>query len=198
MDLGGVGILPTAWSDRFLSSGSDVTLSLVRRRRRRLLWLSAWVPNGGRTVDQEVQWLLAEKLLHIRTGLVNPREDVIRRRSVALATFDSTLEALRYVNAISDEESIEWRSKMWRALGLDPPHVGEPGTTQLVYLGDGEPPRSERINLVPQYPQAKGPAETIEAFGGSLRVEEIEYDDGVTLVRGRSRRCPTWMQRFPT
>ena len=157
-----------------------------------------WDPNGGRTVDQEVQWLLAEKLLYIRTGLVNPREDVIRPRSVALAAFGSTLEALRYVNAISDEESIGWRNKMWRALGLDPPNVGEPGTTQLFYLGDSEPPRSERINLVPQYPRkAIGPSEAIEAFGGSLRVEEVEYDDGVTLVRWQIETMPDVDAAFP-
>jgi hypothetical protein len=47
-------------------------------------------------MDQEVRWLLTEKLLHVRTGPVNPREDEIRRRSVALASFNSRLEALRY------------------------------------------------------------------------------------------------------
>ena len=106
-------------------------------------------------MDQEVQWLLAEKLLYIRTGLVNPREDVIRPRSVALAAFGSTLEALRYVNAISDEESIGWRNKMWRALGLDPPNVGEPGTTQLFYLGDSEPPRSSASISFPSTPERR-------------------------------------------
>jgi hypothetical protein len=150
------------------------------------------------TVDQEVQWLLAEKLLHVRTGAVNPRVDVISRRSVALATFNSTLEALRYVNAISEEESIQWRNKMWRALGLDPPDVGEQGTMHLVYLGDGEPPKPEHINLVPQYPRmASGPSETIEAFGGSLRIEEVEYDDGVTLIRWHIETMPDVNAAFP-
>jgi hypothetical protein len=50
---------------------------------------------------------LAEKLLHARTVHFIPGEDVISRRSRALATFGSTLEALRYVNAISDEESTQ-------------------------------------------------------------------------------------------
>ena len=116
---------------------------------------------GGITVDQEVRWFLAEKLLHIRTGPVLPHDDVISRRSRALATFGSTLEALRYVDAISEEESMQWRNKMWRAVGLEPPEVGEPGTIRMIYLGEGEPPQPERINLVPQFPRkVSGPSET--------------------------------------
>ena len=150
-------------------------------------------------MDQEVRWLLAEKLLRVRTGPVNPHEEVSSRRWRALATFDSTLEALRYVNAISDEESIQWRNKMWRALGLDPPSEGgEPGPVHLYYLGEGEPPQQERVNLVPQYPRkAVGPSEAIEAFGGCLRVEEVEYDDSVTVIRWQIAPTPDVDAAFP-
>jgi hypothetical protein len=149
-------------------------------------------------MDQEVRWLLTEKLLHVRTGLVNPREDVIRRRSVALAAFNSTLEALRYVNAIADEESLECRSKMWRALGIEPPNAAEPGTMQLVYLGDGEPPQPERMNLVPEYRwKVPGRREALRAFNGSLLVEDVEFDDSVTVVRWRIEPMPDVDAAFP-
>lgn len=149
-------------------------------------------------MNQEVRWLLADKLLHVRTDLVIPRENMIRRRSFALATFNSTLEALRYVNAISEEESLQWRTKMWRALGLVSPSSAEPGTMQLVYLGEGDPPQPERINLVPQYPRTvAGPRETLGAFHGHLRIEEIEYDDSVTLVRWQIEPIPDVDAAFP-
>jgi len=143
--------------------------------------------------------LLTEKLLYVRTGLVDPDEGVGSRRWRALATFDTTLEALRYVNAISEEESIQWRNKMWRALGLDPPPVGgEPGQMRLYHLGEGEPPQRERVNLVPQYPRAvSGPPETIEAHGGCLRVEKVEYDDSVTLIRWQIAPMPDVDAAFP-
>jgi hypothetical protein len=149
-------------------------------------------------MDQEVRWLLTEKLLHVRTGPVNPREDVIRRRSVALASFNSTLEALRYVNALSDEELCDWRDKMWRTLGLEPPNCAEPGTMQLVYLGEGEPPQPERMNLVPEYPRkVPGRREALSAFDGSLWVEDVEFDDSVTVVHWRIEPMPDVDAAFP-
>jgi hypothetical protein len=149
-------------------------------------------------VDQEVRWLLTEKLLHIRTGRKNPQEDVARRRLMALATFSSTLEALRYVNAISEDELTQWRDKMWRALGLDPPDTAESGKVQLVYLGEGEPPQHERVNLVPQYPRTvTGLREALSAFGGRMRIEEVEYDDSVTVVRWQIDPLPDVDAAFP-
>lgn len=149
-------------------------------------------------MDQEVRWLLTEKLLRVRTGWVEPQEDVARRRLMALATFGSTLEALRYVNTISEDESIQWRDKMWRALGLDPPGTAESGEVQLVYLGDGEPPQHERINLVPQYPRTvAGLRETLSAFDGLMRIEEVEYDDSVTVVRWQIDPLPDVDAAFP-
>lgn len=148
-------------------------------------------------MDQEVWWLLAEKLLHVRTGPLTPNDDVISRRSRALATFGSTLEALRYVNAISEDESIQWRNKMWQAIGLEPPEVAEPGTIRLVYLGEGEPPQLER-NLIPRYPRkVSGPSETIGACSGCLRAQEVEYDDSVTLIRWQIGPLPDVDAAFP-
>jgi hypothetical protein len=149
-------------------------------------------------MDQEVRWLLTEKLLQVRTSPVNPLWDVGRRRSLDLATFNTTLEAFRYVNAISDEESIQWRHKMLRALGLDPPGAVEPGTMQLIYLGEGTPPQRERINLVPQYPRTlAGPLETLSAFDGCLQIEKVEYDDSVTVVRWQIDPMPDVDAAFP-
>jgi len=120
------------------------------------------------------------------------------RRVRTLAAFDSTLEALRYVNAISEEESTQWREKMWRAIGVGPPEAGESGTVQLAYLGEGEPPRSERIDLVPQYPRkVTGPSEALEAFGGCLRVVDVEYDDSVTVIRWQIAPTPDVDAPFP-
>jgi hypothetical protein len=45
-------------------------------------------------VDQEVLWLLTEKLLRVRTGPVFANEDVIIRRSRVMAAFCSTVVAL--------------------------------------------------------------------------------------------------------
>jgi hypothetical protein len=104
-------------------------------------------------VDQQVQWLLTEKLLRVRSGEAHTNEDVITRRSRALAAFGSTLEALRYVHAITDGESVEWGNKMWRAIGLEPPGESEPGTIRMAFLGDGEPPRADGSSLIPQYPR---------------------------------------------
>lgn len=149
-------------------------------------------------MEQEVRWLLTEKLLHVRTGRISPQADVARRRFMALATFSSTLEALRYVDAISEDELTQWRDKMWRALGLDPPDTAESGKVQLVYLGEGEPPQHERINLAPQYPRTvAGVRETLSAFDGRMRIEEVEYDDSVTVVRWQIDPLPDMDAAFP-
>jgi hypothetical protein len=155
-------------------------------------------PNGGITVDQEVRWLLAEKLLHARTGLMSSHDDLIGRRSRLLTAFDSTLEALKYVHSMSEEESVQWRNKMWRANGLEPSDDGEPATNRLVYLGEGEAPQPDRIKLVPQYPRKiTGPHETLAAFAGRLQVEEIEYDDSITLIRWQIGPMPDVDAAFP-
>jgi hypothetical protein len=153
---------------------------------------------GGISVDQEVRWLLTEKLFLVRTSRVNPQEDAAGRRLMALATFDSTLEALRYVNAISEDESNHWRDKMWRAVGLDPPGTAESGKVQLVYLGDGEPPQREPISLVPQYPRTVARrGETLSAFDGRMQIQEVEYDDSVTVVRWQIDPLPDVDAAFP-
>jgi len=152
----------------------------------------------GSTVDQEVRWLLAEKLLRVRTGPVMPGEDVITRRSRVLATFSSTLEALRYVNAITEEESLDWANRMRRAVGFELPEIAKPGTSRAFYVGDGDPPRPEHVNLVPQYPRkVPGLPAALEAFGGRFRVEDIEYDDSVTLIRWQIGPLPDVNAAFP-
>ncbi len=149
-------------------------------------------------MDQEVQWLLAEKLLHVRISRTVPWADVISNRSRILTAFNSTLEALRYVNAISEEESVQWRDKMWRTIGLDPPGPAEPGKIRLVYLGEGEPPQPDHESLIPRYPRRiGGPHETVDAFGGRLRIDEVEYDDSVTLIRWHMSPVPDADAAFP-
>jgi len=69
---------------------------------------------------------------------------------------------------------------------------------RMVYIGEGEPPQPERINLVPQFPRkVSGPPETIGAFTGCLRVEEVEYDDSVTLIRWEIGPMPDVDAAFP-
>lgn len=100
-------------------------------------------------MDQEVRWLLAEKLLHVRTGLVHPRRDLISRRSVALATFNSTLGALLYVNAPSPRRSGFSGVTRRGGRSVSTPSMSESQDDANWSLGDGEPPRPERMNLVP-------------------------------------------------
>jgi hypothetical protein len=69
---------------------------------------------------------------------------------------------------------------------------------QLVYLGDGEPPQPERMNLVPEYPRkVPGRREALRAFDGSLRVEDVEFDDSVTVVRWQIEPMPDVDAAFP-
>jgi hypothetical protein len=149
-------------------------------------------------VDQEVRWLLTEKLVHARTGLAAPWVEPIGPRSRILTSFDSTLEALEYVHAISKDESVRYRNKMWRAIGLEPPGPAEPGQIRLVYLGDDEPTRGAHEILEPTFPQKiAGPRETIHAFGGTLEIKDVEFDDSVTLIRWRISPLPDVDLAFP-
>jgi hypothetical protein len=123
---------------------------------------------------------------------------VIHRRSSALSSFGSTLDALAYVNAITKEESDLWRNKMWRAVGLEPPGDGNPAVARLVYLGNGEPTQPVRESLIPAFPRkVAGPKGVASAFGGSLRVDEVLYDDSVTVVRWHIGPLPDVDLAFP-
>jgi hypothetical protein len=149
-------------------------------------------------VEQEVQWLLTEKLVRVRTRPETLGEDLSTDRSRILTSFGSTLEALRYVDAITEEESTEWGNKMWHAIGLESPEPSGPGKVRLVYLGEGDPPPQLPTNLVPRYPRrVVGQSEAAQAFGGTLRIEEVEYDDSVTLVRWQIAPMPDVDVAFP-
>jgi hypothetical protein len=149
-------------------------------------------------LEQEVQWLLAEKVLQARISMAARRAPVVTIRAQSLASFGATLEALRYVGSISEDEAAAWRDRMWEAIGLDPPGPAAPGTVQLVSLADGEHPHSDQQSLVPRYPRRVAATdETIEAFGGSWRIDAIEYDDSVTLIRWRIGPMPDVDAAFP-
>jgi hypothetical protein len=150
-------------------------------------------------MDQEIHWYLAERVIGARTFPPQLQRDLVAYRSRAVSTFAATLAAFRYVQAISEDESTQWRNRMLQALGVDPP--GPPGsnTGQLIYLGEGEPPRNEPVPaLVPQYPRSVVvPPNETEVCGGALRVLEIDYDDSVTLVRWRIAPFPDVDALFP-
>jgi hypothetical protein len=87
---------------------------------------------------------------------------------------------------------------MWRAIGLEPPGASAPGQIQLVYLGDDAPPVPTHDSWVPQYPRTiSGTRESLEAFHGGFRIDEVEYDDSVTLVRWQIGPMPDVDAAFP-
>jgi hypothetical protein len=89
------------------------------------------------TVRQQVQWYLAEGLAGIRA---QPGPDSTEDRRGALVAFGAKLEALRYVEEMSEEERLDWYNRLLIALGIEPPPPAEPGTMRAFYIGPGSPP----------------------------------------------------------
>ena len=71
---------------------------------------------------------------------------------------------------------------MYEALGIE---VGGERRS-FIWVGEGEPPARSTEPLVPQFGRtAEGAEVPLAAFGGTLIVSEVTYDDAVTLVRWR-------------
>ena len=149
-------------------------------------------------MKQEVQWYLVEALIRAR-GLAG-LDDIAQQRSGVLAQFGGTLEAFRYLDAVSQDEVTDWNNRMLVALGLVPPEPLPPGrgaVARIGWIGDGEPPV-----YVPPTPsqfvrQVLGPDQEFEVFGGRLRVLAVEVYADCLAIRWRAAPEPDIRAAFP-
>lgn len=146
-------------------------------------------------MHQQVQWYLAEGLAAIRA---QRQPDTTERRSSALTFFGAKLDALRYVEAISDEERADWHNRLLIALGIDPPPPAEPGTSRAIWTGPGSPPPPQRFDPPKFVRSWPGPDREFDFHNGRLRVISCELYDTMFTVRWRVAPEPDLAAVFPS
>jgi hypothetical protein len=147
-------------------------------------------------MKQEVQWYLVEQLSKAR-AMADSADRAQRRREV-LGRFGATLQAFRYLEALSEGEARDWNDRMLVALGLTPPPPSGHGMPRMIWVGDGPPPAPTRPSAPHFVRQVLGPDGEFEQSGGSLRVLAIEIYDTMTAVRWRVAPEPDMSTMFPT
>ncbi len=146
-------------------------------------------------VRQEVQWYLAEGLAAIRA---QPGSDSTERRQLVFASFGAKLDALRYVEEISEEERLDWHNRLLIALGIEPLPPAEPGTVRGIWLGLGTPPAPAPRTPPPAFLRSwPGPDQEWDYHGGRFRVIALELYDTMLNIRWRVAPEPDLTAVFP-
>jgi hypothetical protein len=125
-----------------------------------------------------------------------PREDWKRE---SLSRFGATLEALRAVGAVTQDEMHDWNNRLLIALGIEPLEPLPPGSSgaRTIRISDVPPPPvipnppARFLRLVP----ARTPDVAI-GFGGRLQVLGIELYDSRVAVAWRLAPLPDPERQF--
>jgi hypothetical protein len=148
------------------------------------------------SMRQQVQWYLAEGLANIRARVDRPGGG-----QSDLASFAAKLDALSYVDEITEDERQDWYGRLLAALGIESSMAspGALGTSAQVLRPTGRSAVPSREPRRPAFVRMwLGPDREYALAGGEIRVISLELYDTMLSIRWRIAPVPELSALFPT